>query len=225
VSGRPVVLVHGFATSSARTWGETGMLDLLRDMGREPVGIDLLGHGEADKPHDPDAYADLAGWLLDRLPEGPVDAVGYSLGAHTLLEVAARAPDRIARLVVAGAGENVLRTEAHSTISDAIERGAGEDDVVAQHFRQLAHAPGNDPLALAACMRRARGPLTREQLARVTCPVLVVIGDKDFAGPPEPLAEALPDATVKVLRNVDHFVLPKEFGFIDAVLEFLASAG
>ena len=46
-------------------------------------------------------------------------------------------------------------------------------------------------------------------------------GDQDFAGPPEPLADALPDATVKVLPGIDHFGLPKQFGFIDAALEFI----
>jgi pimeloyl-ACP methyl ester carboxylesterase len=64
-----VVLVHGFATDSARTWRENGWLDLLADVGREPIAIDLLGHGTADKPHDPDAYADLEGYVLDRFPD------------------------------------------------------------------------------------------------------------------------------------------------------------
>ena len=52
-------------------------------------------------------------------------------------------------------------------------------------------------------------------------PVLVCLGDRDFAGPPEPLVEALPDARLKVLRGVDHFATPKDFGFIDAALSFL----
>ena len=51
-----VALVHGFATSSARTWGDNGWLDLLADGGRTTLPIDLLGHGTADKPHDPAAY-------------------------------------------------------------------------------------------------------------------------------------------------------------------------
>ena len=51
--------------------------------------------------------------------------------------------------------------------------------------------------------------------------MLVVIGDRDFAGPGDLLADALPDARVVVLRNVDHFATPESFGFIDAVLEFL----
>ena len=51
--------------------------------------------------------------------------------------------------------------------------------------------------------------------------MLVVIGDRDFAGPADQLAEALPDARLVVLRNTDHFATPESFGFIDAVLEFL----
>ena len=48
-----------------------------------------------------------------------------------------------------------------------------------------------------------------------------MIGDKDFAGPGEPLAEALPDGSLVTLRNVDHFATPKDFGCIDAALGFL----
>ena len=51
--------------------------------------------------------------------------------------------------------------------------------------------------------------------------MLVVIGDRDFAGPADELVEALPDARLVVLRNVDHFATPESFGFIDAALEFL----
>jgi hypothetical protein len=54
--------------------------------------------------------------------------------------------------------------------------------------------------------------------------VLVVIGDKDFAGPGKPLADGLPDATLRTLRNVDHFATPKDFGCIDAALSFIDAA-
>ena len=68
----PVVLLHGFATSSARTWWETGWLDLLADAGRKTVPIDILGHGKAEKPHDAAAYSDLEGYVAERLPaDGP----------------------------------------------------------------------------------------------------------------------------------------------------------
>ena len=70
-------------------------------------------------------------------------------------------------------------------------------------------------------MRRPSQPLTVEELARVTPPVLVVLGDKDFAGQAEPLVAALPNAQLQVLRGVDHFGTPQAFGFLDAALRFL----
>jgi pimeloyl-ACP methyl ester carboxylesterase len=58
-------------------------------------------------------------------------------------------------------------------------------------------------------------------LAGVTCPVLVVVGDRDFVHPADQLIDALPNASGTVLRNVDHFATPEAFGFVDAALEFL----
>jgi len=50
-----------------------------------------------------------------------------------------------------------------------------------------------------------------------------VLGTEDFAGPADPLVEALPVAEVRMLRGVDHFATPKDFGFIDGVLEWLGA--
>lgn len=217
----PVLLVHGFATSSARTWGETGMLDLLADAGRKVIAVDLLGHGDADKPHDPSAYDHLEDDVLARLPDEPVDAVGFSMGARIVLTLASRHPERFSRIVVAGVGANLFQTEGSEYIADAVEGNAAEDNPVAQHFAALAQVPPNDPKALAACMRRKAEPLTPEQLANVKVPVLVALGDQDFAGPADPLMDALPDARLVTLKGTDHFATPKSFTFIDAVLEFL----
>ena len=118
----PVVLLHGLATSSARTWGETGWLDLLADAGRHTVPIDLPGHGAAPKPHDPEAFSDLEGLVLSQFPDEPVDAIGFSLGARILLTIAAANPERFHRLVVAGVGTNLFQRdeERGKRIADAI---------------------------------------------------------------------------------------------------------
>jgi pimeloyl-ACP methyl ester carboxylesterase len=223
VPDAPVVLVHGFATSSARTWGENGWLDLLRDAGRDPVPIDLLGHGTAPKPHDPAAYADVERLVAEALPAGPVDAVGFSMGARVLLTLAVEDPSRFSRLVVAGVGANLFRSEGHEVIAAAIEGSGDRENPVAQYFAGLSEHPDADREALAACMRAPRPPLTPELLGRVELPVLVVLGDRDFAGPADPLVDALPDATLVTLRGVDHFATPKDFGFIDAALDFLGA--
>ena len=90
-------------------------------------------------------------------------------------------------------------------------------------FGQYARTISIDRAALAACLRSNRPALTPERLAGADLPVLVVLGDKDFAGPGELLVEALPQAELVTLRNVDHFATPKDFGAIDAALDFLGA--
>jgi pimeloyl-ACP methyl ester carboxylesterase len=217
----PVVLVHGLGSSFEHGWRAPGWIDLLADAGRRVVPVDILGHGRAPAPHDPDAYAHLERSVEEVLPDEPVDAIGFSLGAQLLLRTAARAPARFGRLVVIGAGANLLRRDDHEVLARAFEDGAEPEDVTARLFVQLARSAGNDPLAIAACLRRPSDPFTVEELATVTCPTLVVIGDRDFAGPAEPLVDALPDARLRLLPGVDHFRAPSEFACIDAALEFL----
>jgi pimeloyl-ACP methyl ester carboxylesterase len=220
----PVILVHGFASSFERNWREPGWVDLLHDEGRQVIGVDLLGHGQADKPHDPVAYASLERDIATALPaEGLVDAIGFSLGAQLLLRVAADNPGRFRRLVVGGVGENVFRAADSEPAARAIEAGETSegDPAVAQAFATFARAAGNDPAALAACLRRSSSPLEPAQLSHLDCAVLVVLGDRDFAGPADPLVAALPDARLVTLHGADHFGTPKDFRFIDAALEFL----
>lgn len=220
----PVVLVHGFATSADRTWRDNGWIDLLTDVGREVIAIDLLGHGHAEKPHDPAAYERLESLVAEQLPDEPADAIGFSLGARVLLTIAADQPERFHRLVVTGVGANLFRDDPRDLITSAI-RGEGDtENPVAQYFAGLARQPGNDRDALLACMQSPRPQLDDGRLAKVTCPVLVVIGDRDFAGPGDPLVEALPDATLLLLAGADHFVTPKDFRTIDAALNFLGVA-
>jgi pimeloyl-ACP methyl ester carboxylesterase len=217
----PVVLLHGFATSSARTWWESGWLDLLADAGRQTVPIDILGHGKAEKPHDAAAYADLEGYVAERLPAGPVDAVGFSLGARLLLGLAIAQPDRFRRIVTLGVGQNLFQSSGGDVIAEAIKAGDAPKNPAAAYFARLADHPENDREALIACLQAPMRLLTAEELGRVTASALVVIGERDFCGPADPLVDALPDARLVVLPRTDHFSTPKDFIAMDAALRFL----
>jgi pimeloyl-ACP methyl ester carboxylesterase len=75
--------------------------------------------------------------------------------------------------------------------------------------------------ALIAFLRRPQRPLTETDLARITAQVLVVLGDKDPAGPGDGLVAALPDARLVTLRGADHFGTPGDVRCMQAVLDFL----
>lgn len=228
-SAPPVTLVHGWGGSFAATWQRSGFTALLEDAGVPIIGVDLLGHGTAPKPHDPEAYGDLGARIVDALPDTPVDAIGFSLGAATLLRVAIDRPERFHRLVLAGIGSNIFSRDESGI--EAIVAGleavsAGGDpsslDNTVRLFTQYAAQPGNDISALTAVMKRSSAAaITPQDCARVTCPVLVIVGDKDFVYPADELAAAFPDGRCETLRGVDHFATPESFGFFDAALEFL----
>jgi pimeloyl-ACP methyl ester carboxylesterase len=218
----PVVLVHGLGSSFEHGWREPGWIDLLGDAGRTVVPVDILGHGRAPAPHDPAVYARLEQSVAAALPDAPVDAIGFSLGAQLLLRLAAQDPSRFGRLVVIGVGANLFAAvDGIGALADAFERGTEPDHVTARLFLSLAASAGNDPLAMAACLRRPHEPFTAAELGRVSCPTLVIIGSEDFAGPPDPLVDALPDARLVVLPGVDHFRAPREFSCIDEAMEFI----
>ena len=226
----PVVLIHGWAGSFAETWQSTGIDALLQDVGRDVIGVDLLGHGSEEKPHDPAAYADLHLWLLRRLADAPpvVDAVGFSLGAMTLLRALVAEPSRFGRVILSGIGDRMLEPRDENDgrkIVQALEGTGDPAETSAQVFVGYANAPGKDKLALTAIMKRPpEEPLDAAVLATVENEVLIVIGENDFAGPAGKLADALPNGRLVVLPRTDHFATPESFKFIDAVLEFLGPA-
>ena len=99
---RDLVLIHGLLMNSR-------MFDRfapeMAASGNRVICIDLLGHGESDKPDDFSLYsmssfADQVAALLDHLGLEQSVIGGTSLGANVSLEMAVRHPDRIRGLFI-----------------------------------------------------------------------------------------------------------------------------
>jgi pimeloyl-ACP methyl ester carboxylesterase len=216
-----IVLLHGFASSFDHGWKQTGWVDILSDFDCTAPEIDLPGHGTSPRPRDPEAYADVEGEVLAQLPGVVPAAVGFSAGGDLLLRMALADPGRFERIVLLGVGDNVFEQSDPAIIVGALEGEEEPEDVQARLFRRLAESAGNDRSALSAFIRRPREPLSVGDVSSVTCPVLVVLGTRDFIGGADRLVEALPSGSLVTLAGVDHFSTPSDFGAIDATLKFL----
>lgn len=97
---RPVVIVHGLLLPRLH---HKLLAKALTEQGHDVILIDLLGHGESDRPADARYYSmELFGRqvvaLLDHLDVPEAVIGGTSLGANVTLEVAVHAPDRVRAL-------------------------------------------------------------------------------------------------------------------------------
>ena len=129
----------------------------MRDAGRTVIGVDLLGHGTAPKPHDPAAYDDLTTRVVEALPDGPSTRSGSRWARSRCFGWRWREPQRFNRLVLAGHRRIVFATDdtEHRRIIAALEGHGDPDDNLARMFVQYAGQPGNDIAALTAVMKRA----------------------------------------------------------------------
>jgi pimeloyl-ACP methyl ester carboxylesterase len=224
MSRRPtaLILLHGFGSSFDHNWRQTGWVDILADFGVTVPAIDLPGHGSSSPLIDPAGYAEVDEEVRRALPaDGLITGVGFSAGAELLLRLAIAEPERFDRLVLLGLGDNVFESGDPAAILAALESSEEPEDVQARLFRRLAQSAGNDPRALSAFLRRPRRPVTEEELSRLSCPVLVVLGDRDTVRSADRLMAALPSASLVTLNGVDHFATASDFGAIDATVTFL----
>jgi pimeloyl-ACP methyl ester carboxylesterase len=224
MSRRPsaLILLHGFGSSFDHNWRQTGWVDILADFGITVPTIDLPGHGSSSPLTDPADYAEAHEEIRRVLPaNGLIAGVGFSAGADMLLRLAVAEPERFERIVLLGLGDNFFESGDPTAMVAALESSEEPEDVQARLFRRLAQSAGNDPRALSAFLRRPRRPVAEEELSRVRCPILVVLGDRDMVRSADRLMAALPTASLVTLAGVDHFATPSDFGALDATIKFL----
>jgi len=99
-SGEPVLLIPG-SFSTYRSWNR--LIPLLRDHYRL-LALDYLGAGDSDKPHTGFLYtieeqADLIARMIPQLGVERMHLIGSSYGGAIVLNLAARYPERVDKVV------------------------------------------------------------------------------------------------------------------------------
>jgi len=229
--GKPVVLVHGFASNGRVNWVETGWVEALNEAGYRAVIMDNRGHGDSEKLYDPDKYParEMAGdvaRLIHHLGIGPAPVMGYSMGARITAFVALDNPDAISAAIFGGLGINMVHGMRDPDEIISALQADSVDEVshpTGRQFRHFAEHTGSDLQALAACMQSSRDPIAEEDVRRIEVPALVAVGSEDeVAGSPGELADLLPHGEALVIERRDHMRATGDKKFKAGVLEFLA---
>ncbi len=228
--GKPVVLVHGFASNGRVNWVNTGWVEALVGAGYQAITIDNRGHGDSAKIYDPERYSardmarDVAN-LIGHLQLGKAAVMGYSMGARITAFLALDAPDKVAAVVFGGLGINMVHGLNNSDeIAEALT--APSLDVVTgktgRQFRRFAESTGSDLEALAACIRGSRYRISEEDVRSINVPALVVVGSEDdISGDADALAKLLPRGEALTIARRDHMRATGDPLFKQAVIEFL----
>src|ERR1700716_2479358 len=234
-SGPPLLLTHGYSSTSAMWQGQIEALAKRHTL----ILWDMRGHGQSDYPDDAAAYSealtvgDMAA-LLDKVGAASAIIGGLSLGGYMSLAFYRSHPDRVRALLIIDTGPGFKKDDAreawnrraHDT-GDRFEREGLE--VLKAGSRERSSVSHRDASGLA---RAARGMLTQrdarviELLPEIKVPSLVVVGAEDapFLAASDYMAAKIPGAKKLVIPPAGHAVnIDQPQAFIDAVLPFLDS--
>jgi pimeloyl-ACP methyl ester carboxylesterase len=232
-SGPPLLLTHGFSSTSAMWQGQIAALSKHHKL----VLWDMRGHGQSDYPDDPSFYsealtvADMAA-LLDKVGATSAIVGGLSLGGYMSLAFYRAHPQRVSALLIIDTGPGFKKDDAREAWNkrahDTADRFEREGlSVLKNASPERSSVSHRDASGLA---RAARGMLTQrdarviELLPEIKVPALVVVGadDAPFLAASDYMATKIPAAKKVVIPAAGHAVnIDQPQAFIDAVLPFL----
>ena len=216
----PVVLVHGLGTSD-RWWAPT--IPVLAERYRV-LAVDLVGFGRsAGQPVQLDVAADeLAAWAhaigLERAAW-----VGHSMGGQVTIDLAARYPDLVERLVLVDTAGLPVSKQVTRHLLNVVRAGP---------FLPLTAYPiavecvlRSGPVAITRASHQILSTDLEARVRSICAPTLVVWGGRDRLLPPtygRRLASLIPGARYVELERAGHspqWEAPTEFEL--ALLAFL----
>lgn len=239
-SSRPVLLLHGFASSSKLNWHDAGWLTALAGAGRRVISVDLPGHGQSGSPDELDAYApsrmraDILQVLYDSHvrpveddnPATGVDLMGYSLGARLAWEFGATQPELVHRMVLGGPStEDPLAEFDLAGAQKYLADGTPMSDERSYSLLKMAQmVPSNNIFSLLSMVEAIKSEPFTPAEAVPQMPILLVAGQNDELAATMPdLAALSPTAQTLVLPARTHTNAVTSRAFKNAAIDFLAA--
>lgn len=239
--GKPLVLVHGLG-SSTLDW-EYQIPELAAHY--RVIALDVRGHGRSDKPHERynmATFADDVASLIEHCQLGPVHLVGISMGGMIGFQLAVDRPELLASLTIINSGPEVKAKSANDYLQiakrwslsrllslETIGKALGkllfpkpeQADLRAKIEQRW---PQNDKRAYLSSLDAIIGWGVRERISRITCPTLVISGDRDYTtvAQKQTYVDQLSNARLVVIEDSRHATpMDQPQRFNSCLLEFL----
>jgi pimeloyl-ACP methyl ester carboxylesterase len=213
----PIVLVHGLCSSRS-------LKPLIKALGthRPVFAPDLPGFGLSEQPIHPLDVPGLADtmrrWLFDN-ELAPAIVIGVSFGCQVAVELAARHPATVDRLVLVGPTfDPAARTPARLALRWARNAPRSSPRLAPTVVHDLIDA---GPWRSVRTLRRALADPVEEKLGEIEAPTLVVRPERDHLAPAEwteRVAKLIPDAELTVLPKAGHSIGPRTAARLTALL-------
>jgi pimeloyl-ACP methyl ester carboxylesterase len=225
--GEPLVLLHGGMCTN-ETWG--GQTPAFAERFRT-LAPERRGHGHTADVEGPLTYAGMATdtiGFLDEVVGGPAHLVGWSDGGIIGLLVAIERPDLVRKLVVIGTNYDTagIVPEAEEMFAQMTPDGPGMARLRGLYEMHSPDGPEHWPVVFAKFLEMAaREPhIAVADLARISAPTLVLIGDDDMVSLEHTAAlyRAIPSGELAVVPGTSHTVLMEKPELTNRmVLDFL----
>jgi pimeloyl-ACP methyl ester carboxylesterase len=225
--GDPLVLLHGGMCTN-ETWG--AQIPAFSERFRT-LAPERRGHGHTADVEGPLTYGDMAAdtiGFLDAVAGGPAHLVGWSDGGIIGLLVAIERPDLVRKLVVIGTNYDTAGVvpEAEEMFAQMTPDGPGMAGLRGLYQEHSPDGPEHWPVVFAKFIEMAqREPhIAVDDLARISAPTLVLIGDDDMVSLEHTasLYRAIPNGELAVVPGTSHTVLMEKPELMNRiVLDFL----
>ena len=179
-----MLLVHGFASSAEHNWRRPGWLDLLAEAaGRRSRSTCSATAGRRGPPPRPVTRRWRHTWPRPSAAASPSTPSASPRARRCCCGSPPTSPAGSAAWRCSASAPRALERSDPEPIVAALTGDPDPENVHGMVFRRLAEGLGNDPAALIAFLRRPHRPPSAAELARITGPVLVVLGDTGPGGP------------------------------------------